>query len=265
MDNYSYSVVLVELDAGEDEVSRFTNSQIEVTHETNSYTPSPAMKINPQALTGDFSGGEYKIENIDLTLPILLYLKDNVPYSKIASTIKEVFYDDDGEEVGTEYLHKGFVYQCDVRRSRGYADLVFKDHKYYTDTTAGIPCTELCAVAYFGDTICQKTVYSETHTIDSISGYQITLVGPLIDTTSFLFNHGTIQNGAQRLKIKYHESGLVFQMAKPIPTSWEGAIVEVFAGCDKQLATCQDIHDNEENFLGLGIAMVDYNPLYETS
>lgn len=265
MDSYEYSVVLIDLDAGSGEESYITNSPISVVDGINTYTPVPEMEIKPATLTGDFSNSEYRINNLPANLALISGLAINLPYSKVSVVIREFFYDGAGALTGSEYLFRGFVYQCESRKARGRADLILKDNKYYTDTTAGIPCTELCAVSYFGDGICQKTVHSEPHTVSVISGYSLTVGESLIDTTAFLFKNGYIENGAQRLKIKYHETGTTFQMARPVPASWDGALVTVYAGCDRQLSTCRDIHNNEARFLGLGISMVDYNPLYETT
>lgn len=264
MDSYEYSVVLLDLDTG-NEIAYITNSPVAVTYDTHIYRPCPSMKLSPAPLTGDFSTNEYKIEGLDNTLDVVSGLAANLPYSRVEHTLREVFFDGDGIQTGVQYLHRGFVYQCIVGTYRNTTALILQDHKYYTDTTAGIPCTEMCAAPFFGDSlVCKKTVYSETHTIASISGNVITLSGALTDTTPFLFNNGYIELGAQRIKIKYHNTGLDFQMSRIIPASWEGETVEVYAGCDRKLATCRDIHDNEARFLGLGIAMVDYNPLYET-
>lgn len=265
MDSYEYSVVLIDLDAGSGEESYITNSPVSFIYGGHTYVPAPDMEIKPTPLTGDFSSGEYKIRNLSTNLTLISGMATNLPYSKVSATVRELFYDGDDNLTGSEYLFRGFVYQCESRKARGRADLILRDHKYYTDTTAGVPCTELCAVSFFGDEVCQKTVHSEPHTVDSISGYNLTVGESLIDTTSFLFKNGYIENGAQRMKIKYHESGTTFQMARPVPASWEGALVTVYAGCDRQLSTCRDIHNNEERFLGLGISMVDYNPLYETT
>lgn len=264
MDSYNSSVVIVDLDAGEGESGHFCNYPDTFEYNSISYAPVPAMKFVPAALTGDFSAGDYKLENVDISVPVVSGIANNLPYSKVAVTIRELLYDGDGVLVSEQYLFRGFVYQSNYKVGKGLVTIIIRDNKYYTDTVAGVPCTELCA-NHFGDQLCLASVHSETHTIDSVSGTELTLAGDLTDTTPFLFNKGYIAVGAQRIDIKYHESGRTFQMVRDVPASWAKTICEVYAGCDKQLATCKDIHDNELQFRGMGIAMVDYNVLYETS
>ena len=264
MDSFEYSVVLVDLDAGEGEVGFFSNSPIPVVFETNTYLPAPSIELDPAGITGDFTRTEYTIKRIPTSIPIASALASNAPYSKISVCIREVFYDMTDTEVGMDYLYRGFVYGVESKRSLGLLDLKVKDHKYYTDTTAGIACTELCAAPYFGDdNYCRKAVTEESHVIDSVNGSVITLTTPPNDPTTKLFNQGHIAFGAQRIKIKYHETGASFQMARPVPLSWAGQSVTLVSGCDKLLTTCRTIHNNESRFMGLGIAMVGYNPLYE--
>lgn len=266
MDSYEYSVVLVDADAGDGYVGRVTNSPEQYVEGAGAsykaYAASPAMEINPTALTGDFSTGEYILKNLDASEKVFSGLAQNLPYSKVEVTIRELFFDGEGALTGSEYLFKGFVYQVMSRRAQGLVDLVLRDHKYYVDTTAGIPCTELCAVNYFGDDQCGVTVIHETQTIATVSGNTLTIGADLANDTAYLYNKGYVVLGAQRIKIQYHNTGRVFEMARKIPASWTGE-VELYSGCDRTLATCKNIHVNEARFLGLGIAMVDYNPLYE--
>lgn len=266
MDSFEYSAVLIDLDAGEGEAYHLTNSPEDITHGGNLYKACPGMEIPESTISGDFSTEEYRINNLNASFPVLIGLAANLPYPKVRADVKEVFYDLDGVETATQYLLRGFVYQVFSRRRLNQVDLSLKDAKYYLDTTAGVACTELCAAPYFGDPyICKKAVYSESHEIASISGYEITLTGPLLDSTAGLFRSGYMEYGAQRIKVKYHDTGLVFQMARRVPVEWDGADITLYAGCDKQLTTCRNIHSNEDRFLGLGIAMVDYNIYYEST
>lgn len=266
MDTYEYSVVLIEISTSISEVQRLSSCPQDFVYGGNTYAPAPSLKHSPATITGDFSREDYKIENVPVAGTLIPGLAEGYPYSKVQIAVREVFFDGSDVETDTDYLFDGFLYQVDTQPHKNTISITAKNLKYYSDVTAGIPCTELCAAPVFGDAfICKKVVYSETHTIAGVSGYEITLTGPLVDTTDFLFNQGVIANGEQRLKVKHHETGLVFQMDKRVPSSWDGAVIELYAGCDRTLTTCRDIHNNEERFLGLGISMVDYNPLYETT
>lgn len=263
MDFYEYSVVVIDLDAGEGEASRLTNNSNDVTYESITYTSSPALKLSPAALTGDFSSSEYKLENIYVTGDLLTRLSSNVPYPKIDVTIRELFYDDEGAVSKVEYLFRGLIYQVNYRRSQNYMEIVVKDYKYYLDTTGGLPCTEQCKVGYFGDTLCQAVVLTEDQVLESVSEFNATVASDLVNTTEYLYNKGYMEYGASRICIKYHKLGKTFEMSRPIPSYWIGKTVTLVAGCDKYLDTCRDIHDNEARFLGLGFSMVDYNSQYE--
>jgi len=263
-DSYSRNLVLLELDAGNGETAYVTNNNTYFTVGTTTYLPSPAMEINPSAMTGDMDQGEYIIKALEFnTATLLARMAVNVPYSSISVVLKEVFLDDAGAVTKTEYLFKGLVYQVEVKSVHGYLDLICRDYLYYLDTTAGFACTEQCNVAYFGDDICQKTVQTEAHVIDSIDGFEVTLVDTPTLTTPFIFNNGYMEYEASRIKIRYHQTGKVFVMSRAVPPYWLGKTVTVAIGCNKTLETCRDIHNNEERFLGTGYAMVDYNPLYE--
>jgi hypothetical protein len=55
----------------------------------------------------------------------------------------------------------------------------------------------------------------------------------------------------------------VFFMNRRPPSSWIGAIVTLFAGCDKTIETCRDRFGNEEHFNGRGYSMPAYHPNFE--
>jgi hypothetical protein len=195
---------------------------------------------------------------------VLARVAVNVPYNQIKVTVKELFFDSGGLPDYIKYRFNGLVYNALNYPAKAKIDLVVRDFKYYLDTTAGVPCTEHCQCPYFGDpNCCKATVQDETHTVESLSGFNITIDADPVLTTPFIFNAGIVEFEAVRIKIKYHESGRTFQLSRPAPSYWLGQDVKIYTGCDKRLSTCRNIHNNEERFLGLGYNMVDYNPYYE--
>ena len=258
------SVVLVDIDAGSGETAYLTNSESYISYDNTTYTPCSSMRVNQAELTGDFSSKEYVLEALDNTIGMLGRVSVNIPYNQIQVTVKELFLTDTGLPDYVKYRFRGLVYNVVNYPAKSRLDLILRDWKYYLDTTAGVPCTEHCQYPYFGDpNCCKATVQDETHLVESISGFAMTINADPALTTPFIFNAGYVALGAVRIKIKYHASGRTFQLSRPVPSYWLGQSVTIFTGCDRRLTTCRDIHNNEERFLGLGYNMVDYNPFYE--
>jgi hypothetical protein len=262
-DTVAATVVVLEVDAGSGETAYVTNAGYDFSHDSKSYINSQAMKLAPFSLTGDMGTEEYKIQKLDATIGVLARLSVNVPYPQCSVVIKELTLDADLNVTGESFLFTGQVYNVEVRPLAGLMDIIARDYKYYLDRTAGVVCTEQCDVGFFGDTFCQATTQAEDHVIAEIAGFNITLATDPILTTPFLFNKGIAEIGGSKIAIRYHESGRVFELSRPVPSYWLGQTVTINTGCDRRLETCRDIHNNEDRFLGLGYSMVDYNPLYE--
>ena len=262
MSDYSeYTVVAVVISASDAETIRISNAGFDSEIDGDTYLNSDGLYFGLSKITGAMEGDDCKIGGIKVQGTFLASLSNNAPFSKVSVEIVEYELDMDTDAVlNTRYLFNGLVYQVQSDPISGYMDLTCKDWKYYTDLTAGVACTEDCAWKYFGDKGCGKTVHAEEHVINSVSGLFVDIVGPLADTTPLLFNKGYIELNGVRIKIKYHSSGNTFQLSKAAPSSWLGETVTIYAGCDRTLSTCKSIHNNEANFLGLGYAMVDYDP-----
>ncbi len=263
-DDYALSVVLLTIDTGGDTPLYVTTHYTDYVYDENTYTHMPSISVPALKDTGDLSTEDVKIEGIPIESGILGYISNHLPYSRVRVSIQELLvYTDDSIDV--IYHFEGLLYQAIPYHGQGYMTFVCRDLRYYTDMTAGIPCTEQCAALYFGDKVCAKEVLTESHVVDSIDGLNLTVVGALVNTTPLLYNKGYVEKDGVRIKIKYHESGLTFQLAKNPPSFWIGEYVKLYAGCDRRLATCRSIHDNESRFQGLGYGMVDYNALSETT
>jgi len=264
MDSNKYSVLLVSLEASATEGAYLTNAGYPITYEGNTYQNADGLKVKLPVLGGTIDKEECRIEGMAISEGFLSNLANHYPYSKIDVTVKELDINIDSETVAaTRTLFTGMIYQVMPAPLTGYMSIAAKGWKYYTDIVAGLPCTEQCAWSILGGIGCGATVVEEAHTVASVSGYDLTISSSLSNTTAFLFNKGYVELGGARIKIKYHESGNTFQMDKAPPSDWVGQTVTMYSGCDRRLATCRDIYDNENNFMGMGIAMVDYNPFYE--
>lgn len=264
MDSNKYSVLLVSLRSSDSEGDFITNAGYPVTYDGDIYRNAESLEVELPPVSSSLDTKECNVKNIPIAGTFLTHLSNNYPFTKVEAKVIELDIDADTSVVtDTRTLFNGLLYQASPAPLIGYMELVCREWKYYTDITAGVPCTEQCAWSVLGGKGCGASVTMETHTVDSVSGLDLTIVGGFSDTTPFLFNKGYVEVEGARIKIAYHESGSTMRLSKAPPSDWVGGSVSIYAGCDRQLETCRSIHNNEANFLGLGIAMVDYNPFYE--
>ena len=231
------------------------------------FTFAPAAEIDYSKIGSasmDLSTKPSKIKNIPAVSGSLFGLiYDRLPYGHVEVFIYELDVDILTDTVNSgRLIVKGLVYNASSHLSSRVLDLEIREDKYYFDKVGGIVCTEQCAVAYFGDKICKKTVTSVTGVVDSVAKTVLTLTSTPAGAT-FIYNNGYIEFEGLRIKIAYWESGAVFSLSEIPPDSWAGETVTITVGCDRTLASCRDIHNNESEFFGLGYSMVDYNALYE--
>lgn len=263
-DSYKHAVVLVTVSAGAGDEAWFTNKDRDVTYLSLGYSSVGILDLDLADVTGDLGADETKIKNLPLDNPLMTLLAANAPFSKITVEVQEATLDDTEAVTGVRPVFKGLVYQVLPNQFQDTLDIIAKSHKYYLDITAGLPCTEQCSVAYFGDKNCGKTVLSESLTVASVSGNDLVTTASPAHSTGFLYNKGYVEKDNMRIKIKYHASGTTFQLSKPAPSSWVGTSLLFVSGCDRRLQTCRDVHSNESRFWGLGYNMVDYNAHYES-
>ena len=264
MDETKYSILLVDLEASATQKDSMTNAGYGITYDTSVYRSVGSLQVKLPPVGSAMDTKECTIENLPIEGEFLAQLSNNYPFSSISVTVKELDINIDTDVVeDVRTLFKGLVYQSAPAPLKGHMNIVCRGWKYYTDITAGVPCTEQCAWSVLGGRGCGASVTFEAHTVDSISGTDLTLASAPTDTTPFLFNKGYVEFGGSRIKIKYHNTGDTFQLDTPPPSDWVGETVTIYSGCDRQLSTCRDIYNNESQFLGLGIGMVDYNPFIE--
>lgn len=259
MDAYRYSIGLVVIEADGEDPVYLTNRQENIIIDGNLYVASPEMELDLPNQGGDMSASDGAIKALKAQSGILANISGGYPYNQIKVTIREVELNDALVVQDSNILFTGLVYQSESLSHAGFLTLIIKDWKYYTDVPAGEPCTEQCWVAYFGEPkMCQATVQEFAVTVDAVDG-NVVVLGSVPSVVDFLFHKGYFKLRGTSIKIKFWESGTIFQTSEPMPSSWVGEAITLVAGCDKLLATCRDIHDNEENFSGWGHSMVDYN------
>lgn len=236
-----------------------------LTHDGFTFAPAAEIDYSKMGSASmDLTTKPSKIKNIPAASGSLFgNVYDRVRYGHIEAFIYELDVDIDTDVVNSgRLIVKGLVYNASSHLSGRVLDLEIREDKYYFDKVGGVVCTEMCAVAYFGDKICKKTVSLVTGVVDSVVRTVLTLTVTPAGVT-FIYNNGYIEFEGLRIKIAYWESGAVFSMSEIPPDSWVGETVTVVIGCDKTLASCRVPHDNESEFFGLGYSMVDYNALFE--
>lgn len=231
------------------------------------FTFAPAAEIDYSKIGSasmDLSTKPSKIKNIPADSDSLFgNIYDRLPYGHVEAFIYELDVDISTDNVNSgRLIVKGLVYNAASHLMGRVLDLEIREDKYYFDKVGGTICTEQCAVSYFGDKICKKTVTSVTGVVDSVARTVLTLTGTPSGAT-FIYNNGYIEFEGLRIKIAHWESGAVFSMSEVAPASWVGETVTITVGCDRTLASCRDIHNNVAEFFGLGYSMADYNALYE--
>jgi len=264
-DSNKYSILLIALEASPSEAEYLTNAGYSVLYGGNNYRAVEAVQMTPAEITGTIlQPQDFQIKNVEIVGTFLARLSNNYPYSTVYVTVREIDIDIDTDAVlDSRVLFTGMVYGVSTKPLTGFMDISCRGWKYYTEITAGVPCTEQCAWQYLGDVGCGASIVVENHVVASISGVLLTLVDDFADTRTGLFNKGYVEFGAARIKIKYYNTGKVLQLGDSPPSDWEDETVTVYSGCDRFLNTCRQIYSNEDRFLGLGIAMIDYNPMYE--
>lgn len=256
------SIVLIAVTASDIEGAWLTTNSSDFVYGGKTYVAVPSIEVEAVHNMGGGNTGDQIIKSVPASPGFLTAISNHMPYSRVAVKIIELQVADNGS-YETFTIFNGLLCQVEVSHSSGFLKLICKDRRYYIDMTVGIPCTEQCAALWFGDKLCKKVVYHETVFVEAVSGVTLTLNAPPSVTTPLLFNKGYMEKGEVRIKIKYHHSGNSFQMDRYPPSSWVGMSVVLYAGCDRRLETCRNIHKNEARFAGLGYSMIDYNPMYE--
>jgi len=264
MDAVKRSITLIDLIASPTQAEYLTNAGYSLTYDNNIYRNVDGMTVALPTIGSALDTKECTISAVAIEGVFLSHLSNNYPFSSVKVVIRELDMNIDTGAVEAERtLFTGLVFQSAPAPLIGHLQIICRGWKYYTDTTAGVPCTEQCAWSALGARGCGATIVAEQHVVDSVDGVNLTIVGGFTDTTTSLFNKGYVEFCGSRLKIKFYESGSTLQLDKAPPSDWVGQTVSIYSGCDRLLSTCRTIYDSEDTFLGLGIAMVDYNPFYE--
>jgi hypothetical protein len=152
------------------------------------------------------------------------------------------------------------------------------DIKSKLDTQIGLYTTPTCQWIFGDPLTCQYALAANTKACN-ITGYQTSarneitvggFSGGAPDLTNLRWARGYIDVDGLRIMIREvidnGDGTADIKLGRIPPPSWDGATsVSMVPGCNKQLSTCRDIHDNEANFLAPGISIPAYNPVLATA
>jgi hypothetical protein len=147
------------------------------------------------------------------------------------------------------------------------------------DVPMGLQCNGTCNWALFR-TACALKRAEASHRafgqIASMDGQEITVSANVALTAPSSpggnvdrhWEKGFLEKDGLKIGIRIWQLSdpSVFVLRRRPPTDWllAGATsIKFVPGCPKTIEGCREQWDNEENFMGLGYGMLDYNPMYE--
>ena len=243
-----------------------------------------AGKTFSQMPTGSLELGSYSVgfttRPLTLVLPLLPGLLSGLAVSgepfydtarvKVYEVVRGVT---GGGQAVDLVLADGFVYRAtkNFRGREGMVGLEIGGEKLALQAPMGIPVNAECAWG-FQSTGCGVSATPHQATVLTIGNKTITVgtISPAIPSSVDEENDEYLHRGYasyQGINIPIRgwnvdEPNTVL-LSRTAPVAWLGKAISLVPGCDKSLTTCVDRWDNEERFLGLGIGMPPYKPLFE--
>lgn len=164
----------------------------------------------------------------------------------------------------------GKIIRMNVKSKRGLlASAKVSSVKRLLKVKAGLQALSTCPWIY-RKSPCQSTRPDITGTVtnlqvnDKPNRIKIQISSPP-DMDNSIWNRGYVEFDGLRIAIRrsYDDAGtdgiFRFDLRSFPPPDWLGEEVTIAPGCDGRIETCR-IHDQEENFGGIGYAMLNRNP-----
>lgn len=231
------------------------------------YTSEPRLEVKIPENTGTFEN-----KSLDVMMPLSVSwfndLVNGEPKAPVYIQAEEITKPIEGGDTSSRRIFfKGQLMRT-IQNYQGRSDrsiAKFMSIKSRLDIPLGIPANHHCAWTLFGNG-CNKSKsgFSNVLTVDTIDGKVLTTTTSPSRTGKF-FHRGYIEYEGLRIGIRdWNDTEAdTFYLVKPAPQSWIGKTVQVWAGCDKTIATCRARFANEINFGGMGYTIPAYNPLIE--
>lgn len=242
-------------------------------------TASLAGALYAPAVVADIKMPEQTIglreQEIEIALPLVAggfveRISDGHLFSPIAVKVMEQLRADNGsylDDVKTLYVGR-------VTRTKRYASgrdrlvsIFASTAKSRLDFPLGISCNHHCVFA-FGGNGCFYPILNvrKTVTASGINQTKIVLTGSgVIGPAAGYWIDGWVSTHGINIKVKDWVVGTndfrLYDVATP---EFDGNVnVLLYPGCDHRWTTCKTKWSNEQYFGGYGVAIPDYNPLFE--
>lgn len=125
----------------------------------------------------------------------------------------------------------------------------------------GIPATPTCQWTFGGKGCGVDTAaLVESATITAIDRMTITTTGLTTTMTDRYFHRGFVEIDGLRIGVREYTTGEDLILVREPPRRWLGQVAAITPGCAKLIEVCRDTWDNEENFMGCGYAIPNYQP-----
>jgi len=158
---------------------------------------------------------------------------------------------------------------------RGRTRLVRADvntpRRGFKDVSLGLKATDRCSWIY-GSAPCGAPVVTTLATVTSVSGTSLVFTtlpnnDPIANVARY--TRGFVEFEGLRIMVRSHDIiSKTLTLAKPAPQivdyTWSGKAVTVGTGCTKTIEACT-ARGQAANFMGIGRAMPQYNPIIEDS
>lgn len=225
---------------------RYTSAEDQVTYSANDYLPRPMMRTAPTVQSGGTNRQQMEI-TVNADDPIAQRYVGIVPGETVQVVVTRFHRGDSpngvviwvGRIVSAKFEQNGRVCKLFSVSSESALSRPCPGRKYQG----------LCNHVLYDD-FCQAVKASNKHTgaVTDVSGDNVTVTGVGSQGTSWAVG-GTVEyDGEKRLVVA--QSGNVLTLRLPFPSSPDGQNVDVFAGCDHTLSTCESKFSNAINFGG---------------
>lgn len=239
------------------------------------YMSEPRMSLTIPRNEGTFGKRELRI-----VLPADIFTtraSSSVPFSPMFVIITEVTQGlFTGDQNDQKTLYRGRVVRT-IQNFQGRANKVAffcLPQKSRLDVAMGLPANHQCIWTLFhaGCGVLESSFDLITD-IDSASGTVVTIVDAAVQAPAAgdprYWKRGYMEKDGLRIAIRDYDGAVddtAFFMARPVPTDWIGGSsdIRIVPGCDKTIEICRARFAAEEFFMGMGFAMLAYQPNIES-
>lgn len=268
------SYLLVELRYGKVDdptFARYTDwNQNVVGPDAEEYTATPAMEVKVAPISGTL---RERPSSVTLPLDDLTErISNGFVFSPIFIKVTEAIVRGLEVEYLVHFIGRAVSYTRNDDGRRNRVKLNCENWKSLLSMPAGIPATHQCIWGAVGDHNCKADI--EPHIapglVASIENTLATITGlppHNDDPTERFWHNGFVEFEGATIRIRdwHNSSPNIFQLQQRMPSEWEGEFVTVTPGCDYRIGTCDGRWNNVERFMGFGIGIPSFNPLFEIS